>query len=199
MKVDCKKKWIGIVAAVAVLLLIVVAFGLMQKKQQPIEQEDDSFLSFEEVFQNSLDPDLPSFAAAEASDSIPAYKLGRFLSTEEEVIRGAFYILYPGDRLSKTLPEEAAVKGEYLFHYESRKHGICLKSLSLSTQVGDVELSDVHLQLPDGGKTIPLTTGELVTVPLNVERIGKDNGPTGIWMKAVLSFHGEEYWVSLPL
>lgn len=198
MKVDCKKKWIGIVAAVAVLLLIVVAFGLTKKKQQPIEQ-DDNFLSFEEVFQNSLDPDLPSFVAAEGSNSIPAYKLGRFLSTEEEVIRGAFYILYPGDRLSKTLPEEAAVKGEYLFHYESRKYGIRLKSLSLSTQVGDVELSDVRLQLPDGGKTIPLTTGELVTVPLNVERIGKDNGSTGIWMKAVLSFQGKEYWVSLPL
>ena len=77
--------------------------------QQSEELFDHSFLTFEEVFQNSVEPKLPSFVS---SSTPPAFKRGSFSSPEEGVIRGGFYILYPGD---------AAVKGVYLITYEKNR------------------------------------------------------------------------------
>lgn len=163
--------------------------------QQSEELFDHSFLTFEEVFQNSVEPKLPSFAS---SSTPPAFKRGSFSSPEEGVIRGGFYILYPGDALNKTLPEDAAVKGVYLITYEKIEGGVRLKNVSLSIEDSDAQIRDLRLQL--SGKEmemVPLELGEEQDIVLDRELLGKsyqtDSFPSGLWLRGTFVYEGKEY------
>lgn len=168
---------------------------LLVSCQQSEEPFDHSFLTFEEIFQNSMEPELPSFAS---SSTPPAFKRGRFSSPEEGVIRGGFYILYPGDALDKILPKDAAVKGVYLITYEKIEGGVLLKSISLSIEDSDAEIRDFRLQLPgEEMETVPLVLGEEQDIALDRELLGKsyqyDYFPSGLWLRGTFAYEGKEY------
>lgn len=174
------------------LSLSLILFAGCQQSEEPF---DHSFLTFEEVFQNSVEPELPSFAS---SSTPPAFKRGSFSSPEEGVIRGGFYILYPGDALDKTLPEDAAVKGVYLITYENIEGGVRLKNVSLSIEDSDAEIRDLRLQFP--GKEmemVPLVLGEEQDIVLDRELLGKsyqtDSFPSGLWLRGTFVYEGKEY------
>jgi hypothetical protein len=185
------------------ILLLSLALLLLTGCQQSPKSFDHSFLSFEEIFQNALEPELPSFSAApgaQASSGIPGrlgFKIGRFSSPEEGVIRGGFYILNIGDVLDETLPEDAAVRGVYLITYEKIKDGVRLNNISLSIE-SDIEIQDFALRLPGPEmETIPLTTGEVQDITLNIERIGEsyqhDFSHSGLWLDGMIVREGKEY------
>lgn len=176
------------------ILLLSLSLLLLTGCQQAQRPFDHSFLSFEEIFQNSLDPELPSFTS---SPSRPAFKIGRFSSPEEGVIRGGFYILNIGDTLDETLPEDAAVRGVYLITYEKIKDGARLNNISLSIE-SDIEIQDFALRLPGPEmETIPLTTGEVQDITLNIERIGEsyqhDFDNCGLWLEGTIVREGKEH------
>lgn len=188
------------------ILLLSLALLLLTGCQQSPKSFDHSFLSFEEIFQNALEPELPSFSAApgaQASSGIPGrlgFKIGRFPSPEEGVIRGGFYILNIGDVLDETLPEDAAVRGVYLITYEKIKDGVRLNNISLSIE-SDIEIQDFALQLPGPEmETIPLTTGEVQDITLNIERIGEsyqhDFSHSGLWLDGTIVREGKEHEIS---
>ena len=68
------------------ILLLSLSLLLLTGCQQEQKPFDHSFLSFEEIFQNSLDPELPSFSAAPGAKigyglpGSPGFKIGRFSS-----------------------------------------------------------------------------------------------------------------------
>ena len=178
-------------------LVFSFALLLLTGCQQSLKSFDHSFLSFEEVFQNSLNPELPSFTS---SPSRPAFKIGSFRSPEEGVIRGGFYILNIGDELDETLPEDAAVRGVYLITYEKIKDGVRLNNISLSIE-SDIEIQDFALLLPGPEmETIPLTTGEVQDITLDIERIGEsyqlDTFSSGLWLEGTVLHEGKEYEIS---
>lgn len=188
------------------ILLLSLSLLLLTGCQQALKSFDHSFLSFEEIFQNALEPELPSFSAApgaQASSGIPGrlgFKIGRFPSPEEGVIRGGFYILNIGYVLDETLPEDAAVRGVYLITYEKIKDGVRLNNISLSIE-SDIEIQDFALQLPGPEmETIPLTTGEVQDITLNIERIGEsyqlDTFSSGLWLEGTVLHEGKEYEIS---
>ena len=183
-----------------ILCLVLLLLTGCHQAQRPF---DHSFLSFEEIFQNSLDPELPSFSAAPGSKigyglpGSPGFKIGRFPSPEEGVIRGGFYILNIGDVLDETLPEDAAVRGVYLITYEKIKDGVRLNNISLSIE-SNIEIQDFALRLPGPEmETIPLTTGEVQDITLNIERIGEsyqhDFSHSGLWLDGMIVREGKEY------
>ena len=185
------------------ILLFSLSLLLLTGCQQAQRPFDHSFLSFKEIFQNSLDPELPSFSAAPGAKigyglpGSPGFKIGRFPSPEEGVIRGGFYILNIGDVLDETLPEDAAVRGVYLITYEKIKDGVRLNNISLSIE-SDIEIQDFDLQLPGPEmETIPLTTGEVQDITLNIERIGEsyqhDFAHSGLWLDGMIVREGKEY------
>lgn len=185
------------------ILLLSLSLLLLTGCQQAQRPFDHSFLSFEEIFQNALEPELPSFSAApgaQASSGIPGrlgFKIGRFPSPEEGVIRGGFYILNIGDVLDETLPEDAAVRGVYLITYEKIKDGVRLNNISLSIE-SNIEIQDFALRLPGPEmETIPLTTGEVQDITLNIERIGEsyqhDFSHSGLWLDGMIVREGKEY------
>lgn len=185
------------------ILLLSLSLLLLTGCQQEQKPFDHSFLSFEEIFQNSLDPELPSFSAAPGSKigyglpGSPGFKIGRFSSPEEGVIRGGFYILNIGDVLDETLPEDAAVRGVYLITYEKIKDGVRLNNISLSIE-SDIEIQDFALRLPGPEmETIPLTTGEVQDITLNIERIGEsyqhDFDKCGLWLDGTIVRGGKEH------
>ena len=188
------------------ILLFSLSLLLLTGCQQAQRPFDHSFLSFEEIFQNSLDPELPSFSAAPCSKlgyglpGSPGFKIGRFPSPEEGVIRGGFYILNIGDVLDETLPEDAAVRGVYLITYEKIKDGVRLNNISLSIE-SDIEIQDFALLLPGPEmETIPLTTGEVQDITLDIERIGEsyqlDTFSSGLWLEGTVLHEGKEYEIS---
>ena len=183
-----------------ILCLVLLLLTGCHQAQRPF---DHSFLSFEEIFQNSLDPELPSFSAAPGSKigyglpGSPGFKIGRFPSPEEGVIRGGFYILNIGDVLDETLPEDAAVRGVYLITYEKIKDGVRLNNISLSIE-SNIEIQDFALRLPGPEmETIPLTTGEVQDITLNIERIGEsyqhDFSHSGLWLDGTIVREGKEH------
>ena len=179
------------------ILLFSLSLLLLTGCQQAQRPFDHSFLSFEEIFQNSLDPELPSFSAAPGSKigyglpGSPGFKIGRFPSPEEGVIRGGFYILNIGDVLDETLPEDAAVRGVYLITYEKIKDGVRLNNISLSIE-SDIEIQEME--------TIRLTTGEGQDITLNIERIGEsyqhDFSHSGLWLDGTIVREGKEHEIS---
>lgn len=185
------------------ILLLSLSLLFLTGCHQAQRPFDHSFLSFEEIFQNALEPELPSFSAApgaQASSGIPGrlgFKIGRFPSPEEGVIRGGFYILNIGDVLDETLPEDAAVRGVYLITYEKIKDGVRLNNISLSIE-SNIEIQDFALRLPGPEmETIPLTTGEVQDITLNIERIGEsyqhDFSHSGLWLDGMIVREGKEY------
>ncbi len=177
---------------IMVLLFLPVLIAGCQQSEEPF---DHSFLTFEEVFQNSVEPEL---LHSKYSPTSPAFKIAYFPSPEESVIRGGFYILYPGDALNKTLPEDAAVKGVYLITYEKIEGGVRLKNVSLSTEDSDAQIRDLRLQL--SGKEmemIPLELGEEQDIVLDRELLGKsyqtDSFPSGLWLRGTFVYEGKEY------
>ena len=99
--------------------------------------------------------------------------------------------------LDETLPEDAAVRGVYLITYEKIKDGVRLNNISLSIE-SDIEIQDFALRLPGPEmETIPLTTGEVQDITLNIERIGEsyqhDFDKCGLWLDGTIVREGKEH------
>ena len=97
----------------------------------------------------------------------------------------------------QTLPEDAAVRGVYLITYEKIKDGARLNNISLSIE-SDIEIQDFALRLPGPEmETIPLTTGEVQDITLNIERIGEsyqhDFDNCGLWLEGTIVREGKEH------
>ena len=97
----------------------------------------------------------------------------------------------------ETLPEDAAVRGVYLITYEKIKDGARLNNISISIE-SDIEIQDFALRRPGPEmETIPLTTGEVQDITLNIERIGEsyqhDFSHSGLWLDGTIVREGKEH------
>lgn len=181
---------------------IIVWFAVSQKQLC-----DAAPLAFEQVFDGSLGTEN---SRGSYGSPLPAFQSRSYYFPKNKVIKGAFYVMQPGERYQDTPPENPFVTGIYTYCYDRSQNGIVLQNFTLSTNVSDAGIEDFCLAFYENNaedasvmQKIPLSLGDTVTLPLNIKRSGENDLSgtfnSGLFLYGMIFYEGKDYQLRIQV